>query len=126
MEFDNPKGIYHQIAEQVQDRITTGEWPKGEKIPSLRELAVLTGVNPNTVAHGYQSLLDEKIIENRRGIGYFVMQDAQEKILKKLRKQFIEEEIPRLSCTMDKLGIRIEEFIEYYKKHIDANKGGRK
>ncbi len=126
MEFDNPKGIYQQIAEQVQDSIAIGEWPAGEKIPSLREFAVLVGVNPNTVARGYQTLLDEKIIENRRGIGYFVMQDAKEKIVKKMKKKFIEEEMPKLFCSMDKLGIRIEECIEYYKRHIDANTGGVK
>ena len=68
MEFNQPKGIYLQIAEQVCDRILQGEWNDGDRIPSIRELAVNLGVNPNTVTRSYQSLLDRQIIENRRGI----------------------------------------------------------
>lgn len=117
MEFNTPKGIYQQIADQVRDRIATGEWKEGHKIPSLRKSAVLMGINPNTVAHAYQSLLNAQIIENRRGIGYFVMPHAREKIMNKMRQQFIEEEMPRIFRTMGKLKIGIEEFIQYYKKH---------
>ena len=69
MEFNQPKGIYQQIADQVRDRIAGGEWPAGDRIPSVREMAVNLGVNPNTVTRSYQTLQDKGIIENRRGIG---------------------------------------------------------
>ena len=79
MEFSQPKGIYQQIADQIRDRILAGEWRGGERIPSVRELATSIGVNPNTVNKSYQALLDRGIIENQRGIGYFVAFDAQQR-----------------------------------------------
>ena len=78
MEFSQPKGIYQQIADQMRDRILAGEWHEGERIPSVRELAVGVGVNPNTVTKSYQALLDREIIENQRGLGYFVAADAKQ------------------------------------------------
>ena len=114
MEFDQPKGIYQQIADQVRDRIAVGEWNAGERIPSVREMAVNLGVNPNTVARSYQSLLDGGIIENRRGIGYFVAVEAKERIMEDLKKAFIEEELPRLFGMMDRLGMDIEELASLY------------
>ena len=81
MEFSQPKGIYQQIADQMRDRILAGEWHEGERIPSVRELAVGVGVNPNTVTKSYQALLDREIIENQRGLGYFVATDAKKRIV---------------------------------------------
>ncbi len=116
MEFNQPKGIYQQIADQVSDRIAGGEWSAGEKIPSVREMAVNLGVNPNTVARSYQSLLDEGIIENRRGIGYFVGEEAQEKIMDDMRKIFIEEDLPRIFEMMEKIGMDIRELVTLYER----------
>lgn len=116
MEFNQPKGIYQQIADQVSDRIATGEWGSGEKIPSVREMAVNLGVNPNTVARSYQSLLDDKIIENRRGIGYFVGEDAQERIMNDMKKAFIEEDLPKLFEMMERLGMDIQELVALYER----------
>ena len=84
MEFNQPKGIYQQIAEQVRERIAGGEWAGGDRIPSVREMAVTLGVNPNTVTRSYQSLLENAIIENRRGIGYFVAEEARDKIMEEM------------------------------------------
>ena len=114
MEFNQPKGIYLQIADQVCDRILQGEWNGGDRIPSIRELAVNLGVNPNTVTRSYQSLLDRQIIENRRGIGYFVTGDARGNILKERKAEFIREELPGMFKTMELLDIGIEEVSEYY------------
>ena len=62
MEFSEPRGIYLQIADQIRDRILQGEWQSGERIPSIRELAIELGVNPNTVTKSYQALLDWGIV----------------------------------------------------------------
>ena len=118
MEFNQPKGIYQQIAEQVRSRIANGEWKSGERIPSVREMAVNLGVNPNTVTRSYQSLLDSGLIDNRRGIGYFVADTAQEKIVNDLRDQFIGEELPRIFRMMLQLGIDIGEFSGLYEKYV--------
>ena len=114
MEFNQPKGIYQQIADQIRDRILEGEWRNGERIPSIRELAVSVGVNPNTVTKTYQALTDRRIIENQRGIGYFVAADAKEKILAELRSEFIRDELPRLFRMMRLLDIGVDELAEQF------------
>ena len=114
MEFNQPKGIYQQIADQVRDRIAVGEWPAGDRIPSVREMAVNLGVNPNTVTRSYQTLQDKGIIENRRGIGYFVANTARGEIMNDMKEQFIGDELPRLFRMMKKMGIRIEELVSLY------------
>ena len=121
MEFNQPKGIYQQIADQIRDRILEGEWRNGERIPSIRELAVSVGVNPNTVTKTYQALTDRRIIENQRGIGYFVAADAKEKILAELRGEFIRDELPRLFRMMRLLDIGVDELAERF-----ARDGGGK
>ena len=121
MEFNQPKGIYQQIAEQVKSRIADGEWKAGERIPSVREMAVNLGVNPNTVTRSYQSLLDSGVIDNRRGIGYFVAGKAQEKIVDDLKSQFIGEELPRIFAMMQQLSIDIAELTDLYAKFTEEN-----
>lgn len=113
MEFNQPKGIYLQIADQVRDRILRGEWPPGERIPSIRELAVDIGVNPNTVTKSYQALVEQHVIENQRGLGYFVAPDAKQKILAQMREEFIAEELPRLARTLKLLGMSVEDLARH-------------
>ncbi|HLF11407.1 MAG TPA: GntR family transcriptional regulator [Gammaproteobacteria bacterium] len=114
MEFNQPKGIYQQIADQIRDRILDGEWSNGERVPSIRELAVSVGVNPNTVTKTYQALTDRRIIENQRGIGYFVTADAKQKILEEMRTEFVRDELPRLFRTMRLLNIGIDELADRF------------
>jgi GntR family transcriptional regulator len=114
MEFSQPKGIYQQIADQMRDRILAGEWQEGERIPSVRELAVGVGVNPNTVTKSYQALLDREIIENQRGLGYFVAADAKRRIVEELRSEFVREELPRVFRTMRVLGMRLDDLAPYF------------
>jgi DNA-binding transcriptional regulator YhcF (GntR family) len=109
MEFSQPKGIYQQIADQIRERILAGEWRGGERIPSVRELATNIGVNPNTVNKSYQALLDRGIIENQRGIGYFVALDARQRILDELKAEFVRNELPRLFKTMSVLGMTLDD-----------------
>jgi len=114
MEFSQPKGIYQQIAEQMRDRILAGEWHEGARIPSIRELAVGVGVNPNTVTKSYQALLDREIIENQRGLGYFVAADAKRRIVEQMKDEFVREELPRVFRTMRVLGMRLEDLAPYF------------
>lgn len=114
MEFSQPKGIYQQIADQIRDRILAGEWLDGERIPSIRELAVSIGVNPNTVTKSYQALLDREIIENQRGLGYFVTTDAKNKILDEIRAEFVRDELPRVFHTMRLLNMSLEDLAVHF------------
>ena len=114
MEFSQPKGIYQQIAEQMCDRILAGEWQEGERIPSVRELAAGVGVNPNTVNKSYQALLDREIIENQRGLGYFVAAEAKRRIIEQLREEFVSNELPRIFRTMRVLGMQPRDLEPYF------------
>lgn len=114
MEFSETKGIYQQIADQIRERILQGEWQAGERIPSIRELAIDLGVNPNTVTRSYQALMDREIIENQRGRGYFVSTNATSTILEELRIEFVRDELPRLFRAMRILDIGIEELANYF------------
>ena len=109
MEFSEPKGIYLQIADQIRERILRGEWKTGERIPSIRELAVELGVNPNTVTKSYQKLLERELISNQRGRGYFVSENAAERALSEMKEEFRREELPRIIGAMRILGIGMEE-----------------
>lgn len=115
MEFSQPKGIYLQIADRMRDRILQGEWAPGERIPSIRELAVSIGVNPNTVTKSYQSLTERNIIENRRGLGYFVTAEARDEILGELKEEFVRKELPRVFNTMRLIDMDLDELTQHYR-----------
>ena len=111
MEFSDPKGIYLQIADRIRDRILRGEWSVDEQIPSVREMAVELGVNPNTVARSYQALVTRNIIINQRGRGFFVREGASARVLDEMRKEFLLEELPRIAHTMRLLDLKPEEIV---------------
>ena len=112
MEFSEPKGIFLQIADQIRERILRGEWKAGQRIPSIRELAVELGVNPNTVTKSYQKLLERELISNQRGRGYFVGEDAAELALNEMKEEFMRNELPRIIGSMRLLGIGVEEIAD--------------
>lgn len=113
MEFEQPKAIYQQIADQIRVRILQGEFRNGERIPSIRELAVSLGVNPNTVTKSYQALTDRRIIENQRGLGYFVTSQAEAHILDEMRREFVRDELPRIAEVMRMLNMSLDEVVGY-------------
>ena len=121
MEFSEPKGIYLQIADQIRERVLDGDWRAGERIPSIRELAVELGVNPNTVTKSYQRLMDRGIISSRRGLGYFVSDDAREHALQEMKAEFLRDEVPRIVRTMQLLGIGLDELAARLDPHTESS-----
>lgn len=109
MEFRQNQAIYLQIADHISERILSGTWAEGERIPSIRELSEDIMVNPNTVMRSYAYLQDLGIIHNQRGIGYFVAEDAHRKTLELKKKNFIRRELPRIFRTMDLLNLTCED-----------------
>lgn len=105
MQFSDNKPIYLQIADLIMDRILREDLAVGERIPSVREYAVDIGVNPNTLMHTYELLSKEGIIYSKRGLGYYVTEDARDIILGLGRKLFFENELPRLLERMRLLEI---------------------
>ena len=124
MEFSEPKGIYLQIADRMRERILRGEWKTGERIPSIRELAIELGVNPNTVTKSYQKLLDRELISNQRGRGYFVSENAAERALQEMREEFMRDELPRIIGAMRLLGIGAEEIAGPLSRSGNPEPGG--
>lgn len=112
MEFHADKPIYLQIADRLCDRILSGELRGGDRIPSVREGGAELGVNPNTLIRSYDKLLGEGILFNKRGIGYFIADDAREKVLEASRKAFLEEVVPAVRARMTLLGLDASVFKE--------------
>jgi GntR family transcriptional regulator len=116
MEFIQNQAIYLQIADFIGERILKNEWRLGEKIPSIREMAVKLEVNPNTVAKTYNYLESAGIIYKERGIGYFVAIHAQENILKIKRELFYQQDLPLFLKKMALLNITFKELEINFKK----------
>ncbi len=114
MEFSDPKGIYQQIADRVQEQILQGTWVAGDQIPSVREMAVELGVNPNTVARSYQALVERRILANQRGRGFFVTEEAVSSIVHTLRNEFLDKDLPKIIKTMRLLDIGPEEIATHF------------
>jgi DNA-binding transcriptional regulator YhcF (GntR family) len=117
MEFKDNQAIYLQIADHFYENILLRKWKPGDRIPSVREMAVNIEVNPNTVMRTYNYLQDNGIIFNKRGIGYFVSEDGYQKT-KALRKEnFISMELPKFFKEMDLLKLTMEDVNAYYNEH---------
>jgi GntR family transcriptional regulator len=115
MEFINSKGIFLQIADNISEKVMEGKYPPGTKIPSVRDLAMEIGVNPNTVMRTYGELQLRGIIENKRGVGYYVSDQAAEIIRQWKRKEFFELDLPIIVRQTKMLDITLEELAPYFK-----------
>jgi DNA-binding transcriptional regulator YhcF (GntR family) len=112
MDFQPNKGIFLQIADSIIEKILNDEYPIGSKIPSVRELAGKTGVNPNTIVRSYSELQSRNIIDNKRGVGFFVNSEAKKVIQKKKREQFFNEILPEFVKQANLLNISLEEITD--------------
>lgn len=121
MDFRDNPAIYIQIAEYVCEQILLKKWKLGDKIISIRELAVTLEVNPNTVQRAYDFLQQRDIITNRRGIGYFTEADAMERIISFRREQFMENELPVFLRNLYLLKIDIKEIKALYEQFLKDN-----
>ena len=108
MEFKNRQAIYLQIADYICDHILSGQWPAGEKIISIRDLAIKLAVNPGTVSRTYEYLQQQGIIFIKRGMGHFVDETAPDKIREIRRKRFFEQDLPEFIKKIQLLGINFD------------------
>lgn len=105
MEFKDTKGIFRQIADSICDRIISGEFEVGSKISSVREQAANLGVNHNTIMRTYTELQREEILTNKRGIGYFVAENAPAQITELRRQEFFKQTLPEFIHQVELLKI---------------------
>ena len=119
MQFNKEIPIYLQIKEVIYNTILSGLYGNGERIPSIRDMAVELEVNPNTVTRAYGLLQDEGIIDNQRGIGYFTCERSKELVIMKKKDEFLHKDVPFFFETMEKLGLKVEDIFIMYQKNLD-------
>ena len=109
MTFAETKPIYRQIAERLEDEVLAGQYAEGERVPGVREYAALLQVNVNTVARAFETLAQEDLIHQQRGMGYFVTKGAAEAVRSRRRAKFLAETVPAFLSDMRKYGLTPEQ-----------------
>ena len=110
-DWNDSQPIYRQLRDRVVAMILDRVLKEGDALPSVRSVAVEYRVNPLTVLKAHQGLVDEQFVESRRGLGMFVKTGARSLLLRGERERFLEEEWPRISETIDRLGLKPEELL---------------
>jgi GntR family transcriptional regulator len=110
-EWTDSQPIYRQLRDRVVAMILDGVLKEGDPLPSVRTVAAEFRVNPLTVLKGYQELVDEELVEKRRGLGMFVRTGVREVLLRGEKQKFLNEEWPRIEETIQRLGIKVEDLL---------------
>ena len=114
--------IYRQLRDRVVEMILEGVLGDGDALPSVRNVAAEYRLNPLTVLKGYQELVDEDLVEKKRGRGMFVTDGARKRLLKDERQRFVEKEWPKVLETIDRLGLDAAELLA--RSNESAEMGG--
>lgn len=122
MKFSGTKPIYLQISDHIKLMIEKKKWLPGERIPSIRELAVQIEVNPNTVSKTYSELQTEGIIFNKRGLGYFVSDTANHSIKEKGLDDFHKNDLPFIFDQMIRYGMNLKDLEPLFNQHKEKLK----
>jgi GntR family transcriptional regulator len=111
--------IYRQLRDRVVEMILEGVLGDGDALPSVRNVAAEYRLNPLTVLKGYQELVDEGLVEKKRGRGMFVTDGARRQLLKDERRRFVEKEWPKVLETIDRLGLDAAELLSAARESED-------
>jgi len=111
-QWNDNEPIYRQLRDRVVAMILDGVLKEGDPLPSVRSVAADYRLNPLTVLKGYQELVDEQLVEKKRGLGMFIKDGARNLLLQGERKKFLSEQWPRIYATIQRLGLKPEELLE--------------
>ncbi|HUK86906.1 MAG TPA: GntR family transcriptional regulator [Terriglobales bacterium] len=111
-EWNDSQPIYRQLRDRVVAMILDGVLKESDPLPSVRHVAAEYRVNPLTVLKGYQQLVDEGLVESRRGLGMFINAGARALLLEGERQKFLGEEWPRVRATIERLGLKAEDLLD--------------
>lgn len=111
-EWNDSQPIYRQLRDRVVDMILDGLLKEGDPLPSVRTVAAEYRLNPITVLKSYQQLVDEQLVETKRGRGMFINAGARELLLRGEREKFLAEQWPRIHATIQRLGLTPEELLD--------------
>ena len=110
-EWNDSQPIYRQLRDRVVAMILDGVLKEGDPLPSVRNVAAEYRVNPITVLKGYQQLVEEQLVESRRGLGMFINAGAHDLLLRAERQKFMAEQWPRVYATIQRLGLTPKELL---------------
>lgn len=122
-DLNDREPIYRQLRDRVVAMILEGALAEGDPLPSVRNVAAEYRVNPLTVLKGYQQLVQEGLVEPRRGMGMYVRDGARAALAAGERERFLEHDWPKVRATIQRLGLTVEELLEARGK---PSRGGRK
>jgi GntR family transcriptional regulator len=111
-EWNDNQPIYRQLRDRVVAMILDGLLKEGDPLPSVRNVAAEYRVNPLTVLKGYQQLVDDGLVETRRGRGMFINAGARAILLRGERQKFLDEDWPRIHETIQRLGLKAEDLLD--------------
>jgi GntR family transcriptional regulator len=111
IKWNDQQPIFRQLKEKVVELIIDGEVNEGEAVPSVRQVAADYQINPLTVSKAYQELVDESILEKRRGLGMFVTESARENLLESEKRHFLEVEWPKILQRIARLGLSVKNLV---------------
>jgi GntR family transcriptional regulator len=114
--------IYRQLRDRVVAMILDGVLKQGDALPSVRQVAADFQINPITVSKAYQELVDENLVEKRRGLGMYVTEGARGALMKSERERFLTEEWPPLYARLTRLGLTLQELMEETRDHDEEVK----
>jgi GntR family transcriptional regulator len=119
-QWNDNQPIYWQLRERTVAMILDGTLAEGEPLPSVRTVASELQLNPITVSKSYQSLVDDGLVEKRRGLGMFVCEGARETLMASERAKFLEQEWPAMLDRIEQLGLSVGQLLDAVKK-IEGN-----
>jgi GntR family transcriptional regulator len=120
-EWNDSQPIYRQLRDRVVALILDGVLKEGDPLPSVRHVAAEYRVNPLTVLKGYQQLVDEQLVEKKRGLGMFIKPGAHDLLLEGERQKFLAEQWPRVYATIQRLGLKPKQLLDAAAKHRPAS-----
>ncbi len=126
IKWNDQQPIFRQLKEKVVELIIDKEVSEGEAVPSVRQVAADYQINPLTVSKAYQELVDETILEKRRGLGMFVTKSAREKLLESEKRQFLDVEWPKILKRVERLGFSIQSLLSGNSSGVESTKGETK
>jgi GntR family transcriptional regulator len=121
-QWTDDQPIYRQLRDRVVAMILDGSLAEGDSLPSVRNVAAEHQLNPLTVLKGYQELVDEGLVEKRRGLGMFVREGATGRLMSDERAKFLKDEWPKVAETIQRLGLTVDELL----KTLAKKDGGKR
>jgi GntR family transcriptional regulator len=110
--FHDKSPIYRQLSDRLRELILEGVYKNGDALPSVRQIASEHRINPITVSKAFQMLVDEELVEKRRGLGMYVAEGASEQLTEDERRQFLEVDLPDFKDRAERLGFTVDELLK--------------